>query len=94
MTDILDELVELIRPEMQLHWARWGELNDTFVISEVPTTADGAYRYWEKRIARLKNTLKKRPNLLWGYAKEAFNLNDTQMETYFGPRPKMPDDAV
>ena len=94
MTSILDPLIEQITPEMQLHWARWGELNDTFVISEVPTTADGAYRYWEKRIARLKNTLKKRPNLLWGYAKEAFNLNDTQMETYFGPRPKMPDDAV
>ncbi|MBQ6529293.1 MAG: CotH kinase family protein, partial [Clostridia bacterium] len=94
MMSVLTPLIEQITPEMRLHWARWGELNDTFVISEVPTTGDGAYRYWEKRIARLQNTLKKRPNLLWGYAQDAFNLSNEQMEHYFGPRPAMPDDAV
>ena len=94
MMSVLTPLIEQITPEMRLHWARWGELNDTFVISEVPTTGDGAYRYWEKRIARLQNTLKKRPNLLWGYAQDAFNLSNEQMEHYFGTRPVMPDDAV
>ena len=94
MLSVLQPLIEQITPEMRLHWARWGELNDKFVISEVPTTADGAYRYWEKRIARLQNTLKKRPNLLWGYTKEAFKLSDEEMEQYFGTQPPMPADAV
>ncbi|MBR1685662.1 MAG: lamin tail domain-containing protein [Clostridia bacterium] len=94
MLEVLHPLVELITPEMQLHWARWGEYNDPYVISEVPTTGDGAYRYWEKRIQRLENTLKKRPNLLWGYAQEAFSLSDEEMIHYFGERPPIPEDAV
>ena len=53
MLNELEKLVELIKPEMQLHWARWGEENDTMVLTEVPTTVDGAYRYWEKRVERL-----------------------------------------
>ena len=93
MTDILDELVELIRPEMQLHWARWGEENDKYVISDVPTTVDGAYRYWEKRIERLRNTIKKRPTLLWKMTQEAFNLTNAEMVHYFGEMPEMPADA-
>ena len=55
MIETLNEMVKIIEPEMQLHWARWGEENDKMVISEVPTTIDGAYRYWEKRVERLKN---------------------------------------
>ena len=94
MLSVLEPLVEQIRPEMTLHWARWGEENDPYVISEVPTTADGAYRYWEKRIERLRNTLKKRPNLLWGYIKDAFSLNNEQMNGYFGLQPEMPADAI
>ena len=93
MTDILDKLVELIRPEMQLHWARWGEENDKYVISDVPTTVDGAYRYWEKRVDRLRNTLKKRPTLLWKMTQEAFNLTNAEMVHYFGEMPEMPADA-
>lgn len=79
---------------MTLHWARWGEENDPYVISEVPTTSDGAYRYWEQRVSRLRNVVKKRPNLLWGFTKDAFGLTDKQMEHYFGPRPEMPADAI
>lgn len=60
-------MVELIQPEMAMHWSRWGEENDPYVISEVPTNADGAYRYWESRVNRLRNVVKKRPNLLWGF---------------------------
>lgn len=79
---------------MQLHFSRWGEENDPAIIAEAPTTADGAYRYWESRVNRLRNTIKKRPNLLWGYIQDAFSLSTTEMEHYFGPRPAMPDDAV
>ena len=46
---------------MKNHWERWGELNDKAVTSEVPTTIDGAYTYWESRVNRLYNTLKVRP---------------------------------
>ena len=93
MLDILDELVELIRPEMQLHWARWGEENDKYVISDVPTTVDGAYRYWEKRIERLQNTVRKRPTLLWEMTQDTFNLTNEEMIKYFGEKPEMPAEA-
>ncbi len=94
MLEVLEPLVELITPEMELHWARWGEFNDKMVIDEVPVTADGAYRYWEKRLDRLRNTLKKRPNLLWGMIQDEFNLTNAQMVHYFGERPVMPADAI
>ena len=94
MLEILDELVQVIEPEMQNHWGRWGAENDKMVITEVPTTADGAYRYWQKRIDRLKNVCRKRPNKLWGYIQDAFNLTDEQMKKYFGPRPELPAEAI
>ena len=93
MLTTLNELVELIEPEMTLHWARWGEENDKMVITEVPTTVDGAYRYWEKRVDRLRNVVRKRPTRLWDFTQNAFNLTDDQMKEYFGPRPEMPADA-
>lgn len=94
MLAVLEELVDLITPEMQLHWARWGEENDTNVIQEAPTSVDGAYRYWEKRVERLRNVVRKRPTLLWQYTQDAFNLTNDEMEHYFGPKPEMPPEAV
>ena len=94
MLGILDELAALIKPEMQLHWARWGEENDPMVLSEVPTTVDGAYRYWEKRVDRLRNVVRLRPTRLWEYTQNAFNLTDSQMNHYFGPKPEMPPEAI
>jgi hypothetical protein len=90
----LEEMVKIIQPEMQLHWARWGEENDPMVIAEVPTTIDGAYRYWEKRVDRLKNVCKLRPARLWDFTQEAFNLTNAQMEQYFGKKPEIPADAI
>ena len=94
MIENLNEMVKIIEPEMQLHWARWGEENDKKVIAEVPTTVDGAYRYWEKRVDRLRNTCKLRPTRLWEYTQDSFNLTNDQMDKYFGPKPEMPPDAV
>ncbi|MDO4484780.1 MAG: CotH kinase family protein, partial [Clostridia bacterium] len=94
MLGVLEPLVEQIKPEMTLHFARWGEENDPAIIAEAPTTADGAYRYWETRVNRLRNVVKKRPNLLWGFIQDAFALSNDQMLEYFGPRPEMPADAV
>jgi hypothetical protein len=94
MLEILEPLVAEIQPEMGLHWARWGEENDPYVLSEVPTTSDGAYRYWEKRVERLRNVCRKRPRLLWGYIKDAFNLTNLQMLDYFGAQPEFPEGVV
>ena len=94
MLDILDDLVNLIQPEMEVHWGRWGEENDKNVITEVPITVDGAYRYWEKRVERLRNVIRKRPTYLWDFTQDAFNLTNQEMEKYFGPRPEMPPEAV
>ena len=94
MLGVLEPLVEEITPEMELHWARWGEENDQMVITEVPKTVDGAYRYWEKRVERLRNVIRKRPTYLWEMLQDAFNLTDAQMVEYFGDKPEMPADAV
>ncbi len=94
MLEILEPMVLQIEPEMRLHWERWGPENDKMIIEEVPTTPDGAYRYWEKRVERLRNTLRKRPTLLWGYIKDAFKLDNHEMLLYFGPQPIMPENAV
>lgn len=94
MLDNLEPLVELITPEMQLHWARWGEENDTYVLQEVPTTPDGAYRYWEKRVERLRNVIRLRPTRLWEFTQEAFNLSNDDMEKYFGKKPEYPPEAI
>ena len=94
MLDILNPLVDLITPEMQLHWARWGEENDKYVIEEVPITVDGAYRYWEKRVERLRNVCRLRPTYLWEMVQNAFNLTNQEMVRYFGQKPEFPPDAV
>ena len=90
----LDELVALIEPEMKMHWDFWGPQNDKAVIFDAPTTAEGAYRYWESRVNRLRNVIRKRPTRLWEFTQEAFNLTDDQMNHYFGPKPEMPANAI
>ena len=94
MMETMDECLAEIEPEMQLHWARWGEENDPFVLSEVPTTADGAYRYWQQRVSRLRNVIKKRPNLLWAMIRDELHVSDEDMLHYFGSQPEMPKDAI
>ena len=89
----LDELVGIIEPELSLHFEKWGELNDKAIIEELPVTADSAYRYWESRINRLRNTIRKRPTLLWEMTQNAFNLNNAEMVKYFGEKPAMPPEA-
>lgn len=91
MLETLEPLVKQIEPEMNIHFTRWAEEHDQMVISEWPTTVDGAYRYWESRIARLRNTCRKRPNILWGDIQDAFHLTQQEMLDYFGPKPDIPE---
>ncbi|MBR5344554.1 MAG: lamin tail domain-containing protein [Clostridia bacterium] len=94
MLSILEPMVEEITPEMTLHWERWGPENDKMVISDVPTTADGAYRYWQQRVEFIRNVIRKRPRKLWAMIKNEFNLTEAQMIEYgFGEQPHFPADA-
>lgn len=94
MISILEPLVDQIQPEMHMHFERWAEQHDVKVIAEWPTTSDAAYRYWEKRIERLRNTVRCRPTKLWDMVKEQFKMTDEQMTDYFGPRPEYPPEAL
>ena len=79
----LDECVEWIEPDIQAHFDRWGPLYDKAIIAEVPTTPEGARKYWESRISRLQNTMRKRPTLLYNYIQEFFQMTDEEMAVYF-----------
>lgn len=94
MIEVLDQCVAEVEPEMEWHFTRWAEQHDQMVVGEWPTTKDGARRYWEKHINQLKNTLKRRPYILWGQVKEAFKLTDEEMLAYFGPKPEQRTDAT
>ena len=94
MLSVLEPLVEQIEPEMNLHFARWADEHDQMVVTEWPTSPDAAYRYWEKRINRLRNTCKGRPYYLWQMVKDELNVSDETMLAYFGPQPELPVDFV
>ena len=94
MMEVLEELVALIEPEMEQHWNRWAPENDRNIVSEVPKTPEGAYKYWQKRVERLRNVIRKRPTRLWDFTKKAFKLSNKEMEKYFGPKPPMPPEAI
>ena len=79
----LDECVALIKPDMRAHVERWAPEYDTCVIQEVPTNADAAYTYWEKRVLRLQNVMYKRPTLLYGFIQDYFNMTSEEMDAYF-----------
>ena len=93
MQCVLDQCIAEIQPELQLHFSRWAEFNDKVINSDSPLSPDGAYRYWEKRIDRLRNTVCVwRPYRLYGYIQDGFDLTDAQMREYFGERPPKPEE--
>ena len=93
MLSILEPMVNQIKAEMPIHFARWAEETDPAIIAEVPNTPEAALRYWEGRIDRLRNTCTWRPHYLWGYIQDAFELTDQQMIDYFGEQPPLEPDA-
>ncbi len=94
MMNELNALVAIIEPEMPLHFSRWAEENDKAITFDNPTTPEGALRYWNQRLDRTRNILKKRPTYFYEMVQEYFQLNAEQMERYFGPKPPLPDDAL
>ena len=68
---------------MKDHLERWAPYNDRKIIAEVPVDPVQAWNYWEKRIARMKNTMEKRPGCLYEMVQDAFGLTDAEMAHYF-----------
>ena len=93
MLQELEKLVAIIEPEMPLHFSRWAEETDKAITFDNPSTPEGALRYWNQRLDRLRNVLKKRPTYFYEMVQEKFELSDDQMLPFFGPKPPLPDDA-
>lgn len=79
----LDRLAAWIEPGMQEHLERWAPYNDGTIVSEVPSDPKAAWDYWKRRIDRMKNTMSKRPALLYQYVQEFFGMDDAEMAVYF-----------
>ena len=94
MISLLSEMVAEITPEMDMHFDRWAAEMHPKMSFDQPKNGPGAKSYWQTRVARAKNVMKKRPNLFWIKMQEHFQLSDTKMAEYFGPCPEMPADAV
>lgn len=90
----VDECVNLIQPEMNMHYERWAAFNLKNISMEQPQTVDGAMRYWVSRIDRLRNVIRKRPRHFWVQMKEWYNLSDEEMIRYFGEKPEYPPEAI
>lgn len=90
MTNKLTELYNILEPEMAMHFDFWASQNDKTLNSDSPLTRDGALRYWNTRVDRLRDTIGRRHYYLWGFIKDAFNLSSDQMITLFGARPVEP----
>lgn len=79
----LDRMAEWIEPGMKEHLERWAPYNDGKIITEVPSDPEEAWNYWKRRIERMKNTMSKRPGLLYRYVQEFFGMDDAEMAVYF-----------
>lgn len=94
MLEQIDELYEILHPEMRLHWERWASHNLKNIAADQPQSPDAAMRYWESRVERLRNVARKRPRHCWVQVKDWFKLTDQQMLEYFGPKPAFPPESI
>ena len=84
----LDECTAIIQPELKWHYERWASHPDTRIINkDSPASADGYLRYWQIRVDRAKNVMRKRPYFFWGFVQDEFKLSNEEMIHYFGERP-------
>ena len=95
MESEVDACVAWIEPGMKAHIDRWAPHYDKNVIFDVPTTPEKAWTYWQQRIARLRNVMRKRPTRLYNFIQEYFGMTDEEMAVYFPTDiPRNVDDVV
>lgn len=94
MLSQIEECYQILKPEMAMHYDRWAEENLKSISFDQPQTKDGCLRYWETRVERLRNVVRKRPAYCWRQVAEWFNLSDAEMTAYFGPIPMLSSDLT
>ena len=93
MLDVLNPIIEQISPEMPRHFERWAAESGSPMWKQLPTESQAALEYWNNRIDRLKNVIRKRPSLLWEFVQDEFELTNEEMLQYFGNKPEIQDDT-
>lgn len=89
-----DNMIAEIQPEMQMHFGRWAAEMYPQISMDQPKNPEGAYVYWQQRVDRAKNVMKKRPAVFWNMMKAHFKLSEEEMVFYFGACPVIPKDAI
>jgi len=83
MESEVDACVAWIEPGMRAHIDRWAPHYDKNVIFDVPTTPEKGWEYWQQRVNRLRNVIRKRPTLLYNFIQEYFEMSSEEMAAYF-----------
>ena len=90
----IDECYRILEPEMEMHFDRWAAENLKNISFDQPKTKDGCIRWWNQRVTRLRNIVRKRPAYCWRQVAEWFGMTDAQMTYYFGPIPIISEEAT
>ena len=90
----IDECYRILEPEMEMHFDRWAAENLKNISFDQPKTKDGCIRWWNQRVTRLRNIVRKRPAYCWRQVAEWFGMTDAQMTYYFGPIPVISEEAT
>ena len=90
----IDECYRILEPEMEMHFDRSAAENLKNISFDQPKTKDGCIRWWNQRVTRLRNIVRKRPAYCWRQVAEWFGMTDAQMTYYFGPIPIISEEAT
>ena len=92
LTNLFNEMILEIKPEMQMHFQRWAAELHPKIGFDQPKNPEGAYNYWASRCERMITRIfNRRPYYIWQDAKSFFGLTDEELTAYFGPCPENPD---
>ena len=93
MTNLFNQMITQIKPEMQMHMRRWADKVHPKVSFDQPKNPEGGYNYWVSRCERmLTRIFPRRPYYIWQEIIQYFGLSEAQMVAYFGPCPPKPAD--
>ncbi len=91
----VDACVAWIEPGMKAHLDRWTPLNDKNILFDAPTDPEKGWGFWQQRVNRLRNVIRKRPTCLYNFIQEYFGMTDEEMAVYFPTDiPRNVDDVV
>jgi len=91
LTNLFNQMIMEIKPEMQMHMQRWAAEVHPKVSFDQPKNPEGGYNYWVSRCERmLERIFPRRPYYMWQEIIHYFGLTEAQMVSYFGPCPPKP----